>query len=109
MSDIKIGLNTSNDEYVEMSLEEALNEMIDEWVEVGNNCQQTTLDLRDACRKILSSLSSLEAELKSANEAIDFLVKFDCEDDSGVTCFDCGMREVCKVSLHRRKFPKKDG
>ena len=42
----------------EMSIKEALEYMDDEWIEDGNCCHQTTMDLRDCCKQLLEDINS---------------------------------------------------
>ena len=55
----KIYINEKN-----ISLEQALKIMTDEWVDEGNYCAQTVIDMRDALEACLK-------EIKSLNDQID--------------------------------------
>jgi len=48
-------------------LEEALSVITDDWVDAGNSCDQTVLDLVDACRKLRRALHRI-AEFGDENE-----------------------------------------
>jgi len=51
----KIYINEKN-----ISLEQALKIMTDEWVDEGNYCAQTVIDMRDALKKCLKEIKSLK-------------------------------------------------
>lgn len=44
-------------------LEEALKIMTDEWVDGGNYCTQTVIDMRDALKKCLKEIKSLNKQI----------------------------------------------
>lgn len=49
-------------------IEKALRIITDEWIDDGNSCGQTIIDLRDACRELLDWKKRVEV---AANEVID--------------------------------------
>lgn len=44
-------------------IREALNTITDEWIDDGQLCHQTALDLRDACKKMIDDYDRIKAEV----------------------------------------------
>lgn len=55
MKDLTIFINGED-----VSVEKALKTMTDDWVDEGNYCAQTVIDLRDALKKCLKEIKELE-------------------------------------------------
>ena len=53
---------------VNVPLTEALKKMTDEWVDDGNYCAQTVIDLRDVLKKSLKMLKKCFKEIKKQEE-----------------------------------------
>lgn len=46
-------------------IKKALKIMTDEWVDDGNYCAQTVIDMRDALKKCLKEIKSLNDQIKT--------------------------------------------
>ena len=53
---------------VNVPLTEALKKMTDEWVDDGNYCAQTVIDLRDVLKKSLKEIKKCLKEIKKQEE-----------------------------------------
>ena len=58
MKELMIYMNHEN-----ILLTEALNKMTDDWVDDGNYCAQTVIDLRDALKKCLKEIKDLNDQI----------------------------------------------
>lgn len=60
MKDLTIFINMED-----VPIEKALKIMRDEWVDEGNYCAQTVIDMRDALKKCLKEIKSLNDQIKT--------------------------------------------
>lgn len=60
MKDLTIFINMED-----VPVEKALKIMRDEWVDEGNYCAQTVIDMRDALKKCLKEIKSLNDQIKA--------------------------------------------
>lgn len=60
MKDLTIFINGED-----VPLEKALKTMSDEWVDDGNYCAQTVIDMRDALNECLKEIKSLNDQIKT--------------------------------------------
>lgn len=44
-------------------IREAIEEITEEWIDTGESCQQTTVDLLNACRKLIADYDRMKAEV----------------------------------------------
>jgi hypothetical protein len=58
MKEPTIYMNSEN-----IPLTEALKKMTDEWVDDGNYCAQTVIDMRDALKECLKEIKSLNKQI----------------------------------------------
>jgi hypothetical protein len=52
------------------SIDEALKMLTDEWIDDGNYCSQTVIDLRDALKYYIKKTDKLENDLDKFREAV---------------------------------------
>jgi hypothetical protein len=60
MKDLTIFINMDH-----VPIEKALKTMTDDWVDDGNYCAQTVIDMRDALKKCLKEIKNLNDQIKT--------------------------------------------
>lgn len=59
MKDLTIFINMEH-----VPLKKALKTMTDEWIDEGNYCAQTVIDMRDALKECLEKIDDLKDQIK---------------------------------------------